>query len=247
MIHKEELSIPHLGPAALYGQPAQGVWLYVHGKNGCKEEAETFAALACPKGWQVLAADLPEHGGRRDSPETCTPWDAVPELRRLLDYAQGRWAKTALRCTSLGAWFSLLAFAGMGPGVVEQALLVSPVLDMERLIRDMMDWAGVDEARLEREGEIPTDFGETLSWRYLQYTREHPVDRWTVPTAILYAGGDNLTRRETAEAFTRRFGCELTVMEDGEHWFHTPPQLAVLRTWEEERISSILSRKFQPF
>ena len=51
--------------AALYGPPADRVWLYVHGKGGCKEEAEDFAALACPRGWQVLAADLPEHGTRR--------------------------------------------------------------------------------------------------------------------------------------------------------------------------------------
>ena len=49
--------------AALYGPPADRVWLYVHGKGGCKEEAEDFAALACPRGWQVLAADLPKSGG----------------------------------------------------------------------------------------------------------------------------------------------------------------------------------------
>lgn len=35
--------------AALYGPPADRVWLYVHGKGGCKEEAEDFAALACPR------------------------------------------------------------------------------------------------------------------------------------------------------------------------------------------------------
>ena len=51
--------------ASLYGPPADRVWLYVHGKGGCKEEAADFAALACPRGWQVLAADLPEHGARR--------------------------------------------------------------------------------------------------------------------------------------------------------------------------------------
>ena len=32
--------------------------------------------------------------------------------------------------------------------------------------------------------------------------------------------------------FVRRFGCGLTVMEDGEHWFHTPEQLDFLREWE---------------
>ena len=97
--------------AALYGPPADRVWLYVHGKGGCKEEAEDFAALACPRGWQVLAADLPEHGARRGDGVPLDPWHAAPELRALLGYAKERWQHTALRCTSLGAWFSLAPYA----------------------------------------------------------------------------------------------------------------------------------------
>ena len=172
--------------ASLYGPPADRVWLYVHGKGGCKEEAADFAALACPRGWQVLAADLPEHGARRGDGVPLDPWHAAPELRALLGYAKGRWQHTALRCTSLGAWFSLLAFAGER---LEQALFVSPVVDMEGLIRDMMGWAGVSEAQLEAAGELDTPFGETLSWPYLQYVRAHPVSRWPTPTALLYASG----------------------------------------------------------
>ena len=50
-------------PALLYGKESRKVYLYVHGKMGCKEEALPFAELACPAGYQVLAVDLPEHGG----------------------------------------------------------------------------------------------------------------------------------------------------------------------------------------
>lgn len=229
-----QLELPPQGiPAVLYGEPSDGVWLYIHGKGGYKEEAAAFAGAACPRGWQVLAVDLPEHGARRGSVETLDPWHTVPELQELLAYAGARWGRIALRCTSLGAWFSLLAFTG---APLEKALFVSPVLDMERLIRDMMGWAGVGEGRLETEGEIATEFGETLSWRYLQYAREHPVAVWTVPTEILYAGQDHLTGRETVEAFIRRFGCGLTVVEGGEHWFHTPEQLAALYAWEEAHL-----------
>ena len=52
-------------PAILYGSRSRRVYLYLHGKNGCKEEAERFAATACEAGWQVLAIDLPEHGARK--------------------------------------------------------------------------------------------------------------------------------------------------------------------------------------
>ena len=46
-----------------------------------------------------------------------------------------------------------------------------------------------------------------------------------------YAGQDHLTARKTVDDFARRFGCTVTVMEYGEHWFHTEEQLAVLDAW----------------
>ena len=51
-------------PAILYGSRSRNVYLYLHGKNGCKEEAERFAATACEAGWQVLASTCPSmaHG-----------------------------------------------------------------------------------------------------------------------------------------------------------------------------------------
>ena len=113
-----------------------------------------------------------------------------------------------------------------------KALLVSPVLDMERLIRSMMQWAGVTEELLQEQGEIHTSFGQTLSWRYLRWVREHPVSRWDCPIHILYANRDNMTSRATVEAYARRSHAQLTVV-NGEHWFHTPEQLASLQNWEE--------------
>ncbi len=219
-------------PALLYGEPSEQVWLFVHGRCGCKEEAAAFAETACRRGAQVLAADLPEHGARKDEPGF-DPWHVVPELQALMRYAAGQWDGVSLRANSIGAWFSMLAFEKAPPA---RALFVSPVLDMEKLIENMMTREAVDEKRLKREGEIPTRFGEAISWRYLQYVRQHPITRWGADTEILYAGRDSLTGRDTVDGFVCRFGCGLTVMEEGEHWFHTPEQLAVLKAWEEARV-----------
>ena len=90
---------------------------------------------------------------------------------------------------------------------------------------------GLDELRA--RGEIPTEFGETLSWKYLTYVRAHPI-AWHVPTRILYGAHDDLTSPETISAFARRVGAELTVMPDGEHWFHTEEQLRFLDAWITE-------------
>lgn len=215
-------------PAVLYGENAGSVYVFVHGKMGCKADAEGFAEVVCPRGFQVVSIDLPGHGERTAEAERFVPWEVTPELGALADFARNRWEKISLCATSLGAYFSLLAFGDLK---LEKSLFLSPILDMVRLIEDMMGWAGVTREQLRLEGEIPTSFGETLSWRYLTYAREHPITRWSCPTAILWGDRDHLTSRETAEAFAKRFGCRLTVMEDGEHWFHTQEQLAVLDAW----------------
>lgn len=222
-------------PAVLYGEAREKAYLFVHGKRGCKEEAAAFAKLACPAGYQVLAVDLPEHGERKTVRNAFNPWTVVPELQSVLTYMKPRWGDISLRANSIGAYFSMLAFSDAN---VRRALFVSPIVDMEKLIRDMMTWANVSEEDLREKGEIPTEFGETLSWKYLCWAREHPIAHWHSPTAILYAGKDNVTARETVEAFASAHHAPLTVMENGEHWFHTPEQLAVLKAWETRSIGS---------
>ncbi|MDD2955968.1 MAG: alpha/beta hydrolase [Oscillospiraceae bacterium] len=221
-------------PALLYGNHSDAVYLFVHGKCGQKEEAAVFAQTACPKGWQVLSIDLPEHGERAGGAAPFAPWQAVPELQAVMKYIKGRWRRAALRANSIGAWFSMQSFAGES---LEKCLFVSPLLDMEQLIGGMMQGAGVSEEELREKGEIPTAFGETLSWRYLLYARENPIRQWSFPTAVLYAGRDNLTSRDTVDRFVRRFSCSLTVLEDGEHWFHTPEQMEALKKWSEQEVA----------
>lgn len=219
-------------PAVVYGEPSDRAYLFVHGKCGNKEEGRAFAEVICPKGWQVLSLDMPGHGERQGDGSLFDPWHTVPDLRVALSWARERWDRLALRATSLGAWFAMLAWEGPAP---ERALLVSPLVDLARLIRNMMTWAGVTETELREKGEILTDFGETLSWRYYQYALDHPILDWDCPTAVLYAGGDHLTERPVIEDFATRFGWSLTVMENGEHWFHTSEQLAVLDRWTQEQ------------
>ena len=231
-IRMEKLSIEEK-PAILWGEAAKKVFLYIHGKSGCKEEAELLAQIACRKGWQVLSFDLPEHGERKNERNAFNPWMAVPEIKAVYQYAERNWSRISIYANSLGAWFSMLALAEKS---LEKCLFVSPVLDMRKLIETMMEWAGVSPERLEKEGEIATDFGETLSWKYFIYAKEHPIETWNYPTEILYGGKDNLTEQQIVVDFAAKFYCRLTVMEAGEHWFHTKEQLDVLRRWVEGKV-----------
>ena len=119
---------------------------------------------------------------------------------------------------------------------VAKAMFISPILDMERVILGMMEYSGVSEAELRGKGEIPAAFGEVLSWKYLCFVRENPVT-WNVPTEILYAGKDNITSRRTVDDFVSSHEAGLTVMEDGEHWFHTDEQIAFLSEWIRRVLS----------
>lgn len=217
-------------PYLCYGQTSDQVCLFLHGQFGYKEEGERFAQIANPKGWQVVAIDLPQHGQRQGGAEPFLPWVVVPELEQVWQELQGRWKRIALRANSIGAWLAMLALAGKP---VDTCLFVSPVVDMENLIQTMMTWAGVTEERLEREREIPTDFGQTLSWDYLKYVRQHPVHALSAHTNILYGDQDNLVPQPVVECFARAEGAHLTVYPGGEHWFHTPEQMKVMGTWEE--------------
>ena len=215
-------------PAVLYGKRSRRVYLYVHGKNGSAAEAARFARTACPAGWQVLAVDLPEHGTRKNSPEKLVPWVVTRELQAVYARMQPVWKHIRVYGVSIGAWFAMQALQTQTP---EKALLVSPIVDMEKLILALMQQAGVTEEQLHAAGEIPTDFGETLSWPYLCWVREHPL-RWRTPTQVLYGEADELTSYAVLDRFKRATGAQLTLLADGEHWFHTETQLAVLQAWE---------------
>ena len=68
-------------PALLFGAPSDRLFLYVHGKGSRKEEAEILAREMVPRGYRVLAFDLPEHGDRTNEPRPCTVQNGVCDLQ----------------------------------------------------------------------------------------------------------------------------------------------------------------------
>ena len=189
--------------------------LYIHGKNGSATECEHYKPLfpEC----DVIGLDY----------QTFTPWEAGAEIRSAVEKLKSEYDNIILIANSIGAFFSMNA--GIDP-VIKKAYFISPIVDMERLIADMVAWANVTEDELKEKGIIHTSFGEDLSWEYLSYVREHPI-KWNAPTAILYGIKDNLTSFETISAFAEKHNAKLTVMENGEHWFHTEEQMRFLDDW----------------
>lgn len=193
--------------------------LYIHGKNGSAAECEHY---------QPLFPDCLVTGLAYRS---VMPWDAGEEIREAVKELYEQYGRITLIANSIGAYFSM--HSGVGAWV-DRAYFISPIVDMEKLIRSMMAWADVTEEELRSREVIPTPFGEDLSWAYLRYVRSHPVS-WNVPTEILYGSADELTDRETIAAFAAAHRAGLTVMDGGAHWFHTPEQMAFLDDWIRRR------------
>lgn len=189
--------------------------VYVHGKDGLVQEAEHFKTLF--PDCEVIGFDYMADN----------PWEAIPEFSTFFARLMPQYESIILIANSLGAYFSMES--GIAP-MIRKAFFISPIVDMEKLIQNMMSWKGVTEEELREQGVIPNEYGDDLSWEYLTYVREHPVD-WDVPTEILYGDQDNLTSLETMTGFAEKHHAGLTVMQDGEHWFHTEEQMRFLDEW----------------
>ena len=198
--------------------------LYVHGKGGSAEEAKHYQPLF--PDCDVIGFDY----------RAQTPWSAKKEFPWFFDLHSEGYNSVILIANSIGAFLSMSALAEKN---IALALFISPIVNMEKLITDMMMWSNVTEDELESKKQIPTEFGETLSWEYLCYVRKHPI-KWSIPTSILYGAKDHLTSEETISGFADRIGADLTVMEDGEHWFHTEEQMKFLDHFLRRKVVSHL-------
>ncbi len=189
--------------------------VYIHGKFGSADESDHYRPLF--PDCKIIGLDY----------KSFTPWETGKEIFQAVEMLRAKYESITLIANSIGAYFSMNAGIDR---MIRKACLISPIVDMEQLIRDMMSWENVTEEQLKEKGVISASFGEELSWAYLCYVREHPV-RWNTSTEILYGRKDNLTSYETITAFAREHGAGLTVMDNGEHWFYTQEQMRFLDKW----------------
>lgn len=196
--------------------------LYIHGNGGNPSESEHYISL------------FPNCDVRGLYYRSLLPWEAKAEFSEIFKYFSKAYKRIILIANSIGAYFVMNANID---SKVEKAYFISPVLDMQNLIEKMMLMANVTDKELERSGIIETEFGEILSWEYLCYAKKHRVS-WKSDGNVLYGGKDNLTSRETVVSFAENNNLSLSIMEDGEHWFHTTEQMEFLDEWIKKSNSN---------
>lgn len=233
---KQEISIQGI-PAILWGNHSTKLFIAVHGNMSHKADQIMiqFAKEATKSGYQVLSFDLPEHGDRKNENTPCRVQNCVKDLATIMDYAKTRWREISLFACSIGAYFSLLTYKNEP---LEHCLFLSPVVDMQRIICNMMTWFNISEDRLKNEKEIATPIGQTLYWDYYCYVKDHLIEVWDKPTAILYGSNDNLCELDIISNFSARMQCDLKIMDKGEHYFHTEEQLVYFVEWLKSQLGT---------
>ena len=195
--------------------------IYVHGMGGNAEEANHYKQFF-DDNFEIIGFDY----------KSLNPWDAKIEFIDYFNSIISKYNKIYLIANSIGAYFSLISLSNMP---IEKAMLISPVVDMESIILNMMKRENITEDELISKKEIGTSSGESLSWQYLSYVRKNTI-HWDISTNILFANNDNMTSVETMTNFANKINANLTAMKDGEHWFHTDEQMAFLDNWFKENI-----------
>ncbi|MDZ5034068.1 alpha/beta hydrolase, partial [Clostridium perfringens] len=177
---KDKFNISNI-PAVLWGEKSEKLFIAVHGYMSNKEDVviQILAEEARQKGYQVLSFDLPEHGERKSDSTPCKVQFCVSELSIIMNYAKEHWKEVSLFACSMGAYFSLLAYKN---DILRKALFLSPVVNMERIIENMMIWFNVTPERLQKEMTIETRIGQKLYWDYFCYVKQHPINSWNTDT-----------------------------------------------------------------
>lgn len=233
-MQKEMLLIYQI-PSIIWGKSSNKVIIAIHGSMSNKADIpiQILATNALEKGYQVLSFDLPEHGDRKDNETLCKVQECVDELTMMMRYAKANWRQISLFANSIGAYFSLIAFQDE---LLKRVWFLSPVVDMQRMIENIMSWFQISEKDLQREQTIATPIGQVLYWDYYCYVKDHPVDQWNIQTDILYGDKDELCEKDLILNFTEKYNCQLAVVENCEHYFHNEYQLKALTIWLNKHI-----------
>ena len=223
-------------PSIIWGEKSSKVFIAIHGNMSNKEDKviEILANKVTNKGYQLISFDLPEHGERKiDTNYLCKVQNCVNDLKQIIEYAKVNYNEINIWACSIGAYFSLLAYKDED---LKQCLFLSPVVNMKIIIENMMLWSNTTEKELNEKQEIKTDFGQTLYWDYYLYVKENPITNWNKKTYILYGNKDNMQNENIIEDFSNEFNCDLTILKNGEHYFHTEEQLNFYNDWLDKII-----------
>lgn len=192
--------------------------VYIHGLYGSSGESSFYDFLSSK--YDVLGLDYADGN----------PWEVKDSLiYEFLELTKG-YKEIYVIGNSIGAFY---AYHYLATYRIKAAFFISPVTNMKSLIEGLMEKHRISLDKLEEERFIPLSDGRTLSYDFYLSLGE---EIWNVKTHILYGEKDKVVSQESLIEFVTNHHCSLSIMKNGEHYFHTPRQLNYIRKWITEYL-----------
>lgn len=193
--------------------------VYIHGLYGSASEADFYSFYINKH--DVIGLDYKDGN----------PWEAKDKIIKEFTEISKRYKTIYIIANSIGAFY---AFRYLSSFKIEKAFFISPLVNMKQVIEKTMKQNKISLERLKQEKIIKLENGQTLSYDF--YSSLDEKDNWNAKTHILYGEKDKLVDKDSIFTFVAHHNTSLTIMKNGEHYFHTPGQLKFIKKWINEYL-----------
>lgn len=196
--------------------------VYIHGVLGSADEARAFSYL---NKYDVVGLDYKDGA----------PWVVGPTIKKKFDEITKPFSEVIVIANSIGAFYT---YAYLDERKIKQAFFLSPLASMKSIIEWRMDKEGVSEKELKKKKYIKLENGHEFDYYfYKKYVVDNYVEKWDVPTEILYAENDEVIQYKDVLNFVKSHqNTKLTIKKNSMHYLHTDEEKEFIKNWLLERI-----------
>ena len=201
-------------------QPRHGSCIiYIHGLYGNSGESSFYSFYSNKH--DVIGLDYQDGN----------PWEVKEKIIKEFREISKKYKNVYVIANSIGAFYTYMYLAKFN---IKKAFFISPLVNMKEIIEGLMKKNNISLNKLKNEKVITLDDGQTLSYDF--YQSLDGGDSWNIKTHILYGEKDKIVNHQAIFNFVSNHNCSLTIMKNGEHYFHTPGQLKYIKKWINEYL-----------
>lgn len=193
--------------------------VYIHGLYGNASEADFYSFYTNKH--DVIGLDYKDGN----------PWEVKEKIIDEFDEISKKYRRIFVIANSIGAFY---AYKYLPSSKIEKAFFISPFVNMKQSIKKTMEKHSISIERLKEERIMELGDGRFLSYDF--YTSLDEKDDWKVKTHVLYGEKDRVVDKDSIFGFIANHNSSLTIMKNGEHYFHTPGQLKFIKKWINEYL-----------
>ena len=193
--------------------------IYIHGLHGSALESRFYTF--CSNKYDVIGLDYKDGN----------PWEVKDKIIQELTEISKKYKDVYVIANSIGAFYTFKYFADFK---IKKAFFISPLVNMKEVIEGIMKQNKISLEDLKTKKIIRINDEQTLSCDFYQSLNQK--DNWNTKTHILYGEKDKIVDQKSIFNFVIKHNASLTIMKNGEHYFHTPGQLKFIKKWINEYL-----------